>query len=191
MQRRKVWRVLKNMQTNTSLFFFFFFLKTLRDLLKICVCLPPTPAPSPFFFLLKFSNLHPWGPSRYQSPPMLSRACAMLSPPVEPAGTEFGGAAGTSREVFPCRTPVWVSSTGPFSGSRVAEPSSAAEIGVTLLCSGLRPFFQPQPPGPDARTTCLAEGAKNLQHNLGGWLGVLMPDLFSKWVTLDQIMRTI
>lgn len=125
------------------------------------------------------------------SPLMLSRACAMLSPPVERAGTGFGGAAGTFREVFPCRTPIWVSSTGPFSGSRVAEPSSAAETGVTLLCSGLRPWFTLSHPGPEARTTCLAAGAKSLQHNLGGWLGVLIPDVFSKWVTLDQRMRTI
>lgn len=128
---------------------------------------PPTPAPSPFFFLLKFSNLHPWGPSRYQSPPMLSRACAMLSPPVEPAGTGFGGAAGTSREVFPCRTPVWLSSTGPFSGSRVAEPSSAAEMGVTLLCSGLRPFFHPQPPRPGRANNLPGGGSQKSATQLG------------------------
>lgn len=162
------------MQTNTSFFlsFFFFFSRNNDSWTRSEICwrfvfVPPPTHTHTFFFLLEFSNLHRWGPSWSRSPPMLSRACAVLSPPVERARTGFGGAAGTSREFFSGRTPILVSSTGPFSGSPVAGPSSAAEIGVALLCSGLRPCSTLQLPGAEARTTCLTAGSQESATQLG------------------------
>lgn len=113
----------------------------------------------PFFIPPEFSNSHSTGPSQGPSLPWLSRACALLNLLVWSAGAGFGDAAVAAREVFSAEPRLCPPARVPFSGSRVAGPSSAAAICVAPLWPRLRPRSTLRLPG--LRRSCQRVPAAN------------------------------